>query len=680
MIVYGCLVFLGSFLLFLVQPMIAKEILPWFGGSAEVWATCLIFFQVALLAGYAYTDWTTRHLAPKRQAALHIGLLAASLLLLPIIPNAHWKPAGSENPSLLILGLLGATVGLPYLLLATTSPLVQVWYTRSFHQAIPYRLFALSNLASLLALLSYPFAVERWLTNTIQLKIWSALFAAFALFCSGIAYVILRSKARDGSTSEQASAPAPPAARPAAVRKLEWLTLAAMGSFMLLAVTNHVCEEVAAIPFLWIAPLSLYLLTFILSFDHPRWYVRPLFLALTAAALPAMAWFSDSLNLSRMIFIFALGLFVVCMFCHGELSRLRPDPRHLTTYYLMISLGGAAGGLLVGLGAPYLLRGYFEIQIGLTACGLLLLLRTRSLGWWAPVIATAVIGATAWFSKTAIEDQLSGTRVMMRNFYSALRIYEARTPSPWRSLVHGGIMHGGQLLDPDKHLRPTGYFGPNSGIGRMFSALPTAPRRVGVIGLGPGAIAAYARQGDVFRFYEINPQVIELAYTEFTYVTESPAIIEVEQGDGRLLLEREASQQFDVLVMDAFSGESIPVHMLTREAIATFVRHLRPGGVIAFQATNRYVDIQPVVARLAHEFGRTAVLISDFALEGEGADYWLCSTDQILVTDNTALLAADRIRSVAWPILPKPESPVWTDDFTDLLQVMKISLPRIWAK
>jgi SAM-dependent methyltransferase len=675
-IIYGCLVFLGSFLLFLVQPMIAKQFLPWFGGSAAVWDTCLVFFQTTLLAGYAYADWTTRFLARRRQAVLHIALLAVSLFLLPIIPNAHWKPSGGENPGLLILGMLAATIGLPYLLLATTSPLAQAWFARRFLHAIPYRLFALSNLASLLALLCYPFAIEPWITTTAQLKIWSALFASFVLLCAGTAYVSMRSNPGGESTKTQESTPGAATPRPTAARQLLWLALAAMGSFLLLAVTNHICQNVAAIPFLWIAPLSLYLLSFILTFDHPRWYVRPVFLVLAAAALPAMAWFSDSLNLSRLMSIFALGLFVTCMFCHGELSRLRPDPRHLTTYYLMIALGGALGGLLVAFGAPYLLPGYFEIQIGLVACGLLLLLRTRALGWWATVVSIAVIGATGYLSKNAIEYQLIGTRVMMRDFYCAIRTWESKSPTPFRSLVHGGIMHGGQLLDPDKRLTPTGYFGPTSGVGRMFSALPAAPRRVGVIGLGPGAIAAYARKGDVFRFYEINPQVVELAYKEFTFLTESPAKIEVALGDGRLLLEREPSQQFDVLVMDAFSGESIPVHMLTREAMATYLRHLKPDGVLAFQATNRYMDIDPVVERLAAAYGLTAVLISDTVSDGKGADYWLCSTDQILVTNNKALLSAERIRSVATPINPKPGFPIWTDDFNNLLQVLKLTHPR----
>jgi len=675
--IYGGLIFLGSFLLFLVQPMIAKQILPWFGGSAAVWATCLVFFQTALLAGYAYADWTSRFLRPKRQAVLHIVLLGVSLLLLPIIPNVHWKPSGGENPSLRILGLLAATVGLPYLLLATTSPLVQTWFTRRYRQATPYRLFALSNLASLLALVSFPFAVEPWIASTAQLKIWSALFALFVMLCAATAYFAGRSSPNRESEPAQGTTGNLPLPRPPVSRQLLWLALAAMSSFMLLAVTNHVCRDVAAIPLLWIAPLVLYLLSFIFCFDHPRWYARPVFLSLTAIALPLMAWFSDSLNLKTIMWIFGLGLFVTCMFCHGELSRLKPNPTHLTIFYLMIAIGGALGGILVGFGAPYLLRGYFELQIGLVACGLLLLLRTRSFGWWATIVSIGIIGATGWLSKNAIEYQVSGgTTLMMRNFYTALRIYEAQNPAPWRSLVHGGIMHGGELLDPDKHLRPTGYYGPTCGVARMLSALPSSPRRVGVIGLGPGGIAAFARKGDVFRFYEIDPQVVDLAYKQFYFLSESPAKIEVELGDGRLLLEREPSQHFDVLVMDAFSGESIPVHMLTREAMATFMRHLKPGGVLAFQATNRYVDIEPVIASLAEEYGLTAVIVSDFVGEGEGADYWLCSTDQVLMTSNKELLNNYRIRSASRLIIPRPGFRIWTDDFSNLFDVLSIAHPR----
>jgi hypothetical protein len=671
MILYSCTIFLGAFLLFLVQPIIAKQILPWFGGSAAVWATCMVFFQIALLAGYTYADWTTRHLSAKRQALLHGALLAVSLLALPIIPGANWKPSGTENPSVLIIGLLTATIGLPYFLLATTSPLVQAWFARRFHHTMPYRLFALSNFASLLALLSYPVAIEPWIASAGQSMTWSTLYVAFALLAAAAAYVSLRGSAVEKVSQSAPAASACPAARPGAGQQLQWLALAALGSFMLLAVTNHICQNVASIPFLWIVPLSLYLVSFILCFDHPRWYVRPAFLLLTAALVPVMAWLSDSLELHWVVPVYMAGMFCACMFCHGELSRAKPDPVHLTTYYLMISLGGALGGLLVGFGAPYLLKGYFEIQIGLVACGLLLAYRTWKMGWWAIVISAAVVGTTGWFSWNAVDYQIANARVMRRNFYSAVRTRESQTPVPFRSLVHGGIVHGGQLRDPDKQLAPSSYFGSRSGFGRLFAALPDDRRRVGVIGLGAGSIAAYARKGDLFRFYEINPQVIEIAHKEFTFLDKSPGKMEVVLGDGRLSLEREHNQQFDVLAIDAFSGDSIPMHLLTREAMLTYMRHLKPGGVLAFQATNRFVSISPVVERLAAEFGLTAVLISDSPEDSDGANYWLSGTDQILATRNKGVLENKAIRSVAESIAPSTGFRVWTDDFNNLLRILK---------
>ena len=459
--------------------------------------------------------------------------------------------------------------------------------------------------------------------------------------------------------------------KPGAGQQLIWFTLAAMASFLLLAVTNHICQNVASLPFLWILPLSLYLATFIFCFDHPRWYRRNIFLVLAAIALPVMAWYSDSLDLKVAIPIYLAGLFVCCMFCHGELAQLKPAPRFLTTYYLMISLGGAVGGLLVGLVAPHLLTGYFELGIGLVACALLLLYRTFRMAWWTMLASAAVVGATAWGAGKAIDYQVSDSRVMMRNFYSVLRTREYTEPVPFRSMVHGGIVHGGQLLDPGMRLAPSSYFGPNSGYGRMFASLPGAPRKVGVIGLGAGSIIAYARKGDTFRFYEINPQVVELAQREFTFMADSPAKTEVVLGDGRLSLEREASQQFDVLAMDAFSGDSIPLHLLTREAMAIYLRHLKPGGVLAFQATNRFIDIAPVVASLAGEHGLTAVLISDSAGSEEGADYWISGTDQILVTSNRALLESENIRAAGQVLAAPAGFRIWTDSFNNLLRVLK---------
>jgi hypothetical protein len=672
MTLYAAAIFLGAFLLFLVQPIIAKQILPWFGGSAAVWATCMVFFQLSLLVGYAYADLTTRKLAPRRQITLHLALLVLSLLVLPIIPDAAWKPAGDENPSVRILGLLALTIGLPYLILSSTSPLLQAWFARRFHHAIPYRLFALSNLASLLALLAYPVMIEPWISTHTQSTVWSVLYGVFVLLCGGAAIASLRATAvAPDSTLQPAPAFAAAQRPPTAARQLTWLALAGMATFLLLAVTNHVTQNVASLPFLWILPLSLYLATFIFCFDHPRWYRRNAFVLLAAILLPLMAWHADSLELKLVIPMYLAGLFVCCMFCHGELALLKPEPRYLTTFYLMIALGGAIGGLLVGLVAPYVLTGYFELAIGLIACSLLLLYRIFRTAWWAMLTCAAVVGATAWGAGKSIDYQLAESRTMMRNFYSVLKTREFSEPVPFRTLVHGGIMHGGQLLDPEMRLRPSSYFGPNTGYGRMFASLPDAPRKVGVIGLGAGSIIAYARGGDTFRFYEINPQVVELAEREFTFISESPAKIEVVLGDGRLSLERESPQQFDVIAMDAFSGDSIPLHLLTREAMAIYMRHLKPGGVLAFQATNRFIDIAPIVASLAAEHGLTAVFITDSPAEAQGADYWLSSTDQILVTSSRAVLEAERIRGHARVITAPVGFRVWTDDFNNLVRVLK---------
>ncbi len=671
MILYAAAIFLGAFLLFLVQPIIAKQIVPWFGGSAAVWATCMVFFQMTLLVGYAYADVTTRRLTPRRQIALHIALLALSVLALPIMPDASWKPQGEENPSWRIIGLLSLTIGLPYFLLSTTSPLLQAWFARRFHHAIPYRLFALSNLASLLALLAYPVLIEPWVTTRVQSIAWSVFYALFVLLCG---YAAIASARADDTT--QAVAPgqagaSPPEPPPSGVQQITWLTLAAMASFLLLAVTNHICQNIASLPFLWILPLSLYLASFIFCFDHPRWYRRNIFLLLVAILLPLMGWYSDSLQLKLVIPMYLAGLFACCMFCHGELALFKPAPRYLTTYYLMISLGGAIGGLLVGLVAPYVLSGYYELAIGLVACALLLLYRTFRTAWWAMFASAAVVGATGYGTGKAIDYQISNARVMTRNFYSVLKTREIADPVPFRSLVHGGIVHGGQLRDPELRLKPSSYFGETSGYGRMFASLPAAPRKVGVIGLGAGSIIAYARKGDTFRFYEINPQVVDLAKREFSFIADTPAKIEIVLGDGRLSLEREPSQQFDVLAMDAFSGDSIPTHLLTREAMAIYMRHLKPGGVLAFQATNRFINIAPVAASLAAEYGLAAVLISDTPQNDEGANYWTSSTDQVLVTANRALFESEKIKSVATEIAVPRGFRAWTDDFNNLLRVLK---------
>jgi SAM-dependent methyltransferase len=669
MLLHAATIFLSAFLLFLVQPVIAKQILPWFGGAAAVWATCLVFFQSVLLFGYAYSDWTTRFLAPRRQAWLHIALLALSLLILPIIPGVQWKP-GEEGgePTLMILGLLGATIGLPYFLLSTTSPLVQAWFWDRFRHAVPYRLFALSNFASLMALLSYPVLIEPFVPLLAQSWVWSSAYCVFVLLCGATALLSTRGPAAPAPAAQAESGGEK---APAIGDRLLWIALSAMGSCLLLAVTNHLTQNIASIPFLWVAPLSIYLITFILCFDHPRWYHRGVFIALTAVLLPVMAWYSDSLDLWTAAPLYAAGLFVCCMFCHGELTLLKPAPRHLTTFYLMVSIGGAIGALLVGVAAPILLSGYYELGIALTACAALLYHRTLAGRWWLAAATLAVVVATAAFTVVGVTEYLQNTRVIVRNFYGVVRTRDYATPVAFRAMYHGGINHGGQLLDAALRGRPTSYFAPTSGYGRVFASLPDAPRRVGVIGLGAGALAAYARAGDEFRFYEIDPQVAAVAVSEFTYLRDSPAQVDIVLGDGRLSLEREPPQNYDVLAIDAFSGDSIPMHLITREAMAAYLRHLKPDGVIVFQATNRFVDIAPVVERLAASFGLTAVLVSDVAESDEGADYWVSDTDQIIVTRNAGLLAAEPIQSIAEPLPPRPDFRIWTDDFYNLLRILK---------
>ena len=677
---YAATIFLSAFLLFLVQPVIARQILPWFGGAASVWAVCLVFFQSVLLAGYAYADWTSRRVAPRTQAKIHIALLAVSLLLLPILPDVSWKPGGEAgtSPTLAILGLLGVTIGLQYFLLSATSPLLQSWYWRHYKHAVPYRLFALSNFASLLALLSYPVAIEPWLRGTVQSYGWSALYGVFAALCAVTAWVSARAATVTANgTATVATNQADDGPAPAWGVRISWIIYAAMGSCLLLGVTNHLTQNIASIPFLWLAPLALYLITFILCFDHPRWYVRPVFVGLMTAALPAMAWFTESLELYVAAPVYVVGLFVCCMFCHGELYRVRPVPRYLTTFYLMISIGGALGALLIAIGAPLLLKGYFELGMVLAACALLLFWSALEQKRWVAALAFVVASVTTGFVIMNVTEYSRDVRVMVRNFYGVVRTKDFPDPAPFRVMYHGNINHGGQLLGEAMRRKASTYFGESSGYGRTFASLRAlnndGPRRVGVIGLGAGALAAYARRGDVFRFYEIDPQVAAVAMMEFSFLKDSPAQIDVVLGDGRLSLEREAPQNFDLLAIDAFAGDSIPMHLLTREAMQAYIKHLAPGGVMVFQATNRFVNIAPVVARLASEFGMSAVMVTDEP-EGThttGIDYWLSSTDQIILTQNRSILNAPALRNAAQTLPHDPNFRLWTDDFYNLFSVLK---------
>jgi SAM-dependent methyltransferase/MFS family permease len=669
--IYAATIFLSSFLLFLVQPLIARLILPWFGGSAAVWTTCMLFFQALLLAGYAYAHLVEKKLAAGRLRALaHTLLLAVAVAMLPIAPSEAWKPAGDDEPISRILLLLAASVGLPYFLLASTSPLLQAWFARARPGEDPYRLFAISNLASLIALIGYPFVVEPFLGGGEQVRLWSWGFAAFAALCAAVAWRTPRGQvALEATPAQEVS-----------VGKQEvllWLTLSATGSVLLLAVTNHLTQNVASIPLLWLAPLTIYLLTFILAFEGRNWYRPQLVWPFVLVWLGGMAWLlvdSDfHYDLPMQLGMFLPGLFLGCLFCHGELYRIRPAPRQLTRFYLFVSAGGALGGLLVAVVAPLALDAYYELGIGLTVLALLAAIRFAPLGRVPGLASLAVLMGVAACAAYDAFHYYRDVLVSDRGFYGVLRVKEYGSPgeaSHLRRLVHGTIMHGEQYLHAERRRFITTYYQESSGIGLAIKSRQEAgPIRVGVIGLGTGTIAAYGRPGDVYRFYDIDPRVVELAKDFFTYLADSPARVEVALGDARLSLEREAPQNFDVLAVDAFSSDAIPVHLITKEALAVYLKHVKNDGVVAFHVSNRFLQLIPVVARIAKEQGAQAVLVND---DPDDEDESLRSrSDWVLVSRDPAALKREPIATSAQPAEERPEWRTWTDDYSNLIQILK---------
>jgi len=774
---YALAIFSGAFLLFQVQPLIGKYILPWFGGGPGVWTTCMLFFQILLLGGYAYAHFTSRWLKPRSQAILHLILLIAALALLPITPSDSWKPRGTENPTLQILALLTVSLGLPYFVLSSTGPLMQQWFSRENPDKSPYRLYALSNVGSLLALLSYPFYFETHFTRRAQAMFWGWGLVVYVM-CAGVCAVrLLRMKSvesgvsngEDGQPVAENKAEAFLSAlcfgleiQPAFLSQLLWLLLPACASALLLATTNKICLDVAVIPFLWILPLALYLLTFIICFDSPRWYVRFPF---TLALIVALGWLywviteGSEASIYEQVAIYCGGLFICCMVCHGELYRLKPHPKHLTAFYLMIAAGGALGGLFVAVIAPLIFTGYYELQWGLAICGVLFVIvglaqkpeakderywhwlggvlpliafggmDLRPWNWnswslWYPwyftylsgkfknipknafislrvILWTVLILFSLWFLKRRFRDfrywrPFSLTWFMLgacamaiglwidvrdsrsekvytsRNFYGVLTVYEHRRDDAEEHhflLQHGRITHGLQFVTPERAKWPTTYYGETSGIGLAMRAFPEGTRRVGLVGLGTATLTAYGRAGDYIRIYEINPQVRTLATTRFRYATSCPGKVEIAMGDARLSMERDPPQQFDVLALDAFSSDAIPVHLLTKEAFDVYQRHLKTNSIVAVHISNHYLDLEPVVANLAKEFGYKMAII-DFDENDE--EWWLYSSTWILLTRDQNIFAQPGIQNAMQKSnFSKRQVPLWTDDFTSLFQILK---------
>lgn len=667
---YGLTIFLSAFLLFQVQPLIGKMILPWFGGSASVWTTCMLFFQSILLLGYLYSHWVVRFLSPRQQSLLHMTLLLISLLLIPIEPSDAWKPTGSENPTLRILGLLTVSIGLPYFVLSTTGPLIQAWFARERSGQVPYRLFALSNLGSMLALLAYPLAVEPLLPTRWQSLAWSGLFGAFALACGLLAWRGRNGQAIVVHHDEQAS----PLRLP---QMLLWIALAACPSILMVADTSFLTENIAPIPLLWVAPLALYLLSFILSFEGHGWYQRRIYLPLLVVSLGLLAWLPTQ-GVSEVPIKLAMGLnlaafFVACMVCHGELARQQPHPSQLTSYYLTLSIGGALGGFFVGVIAPYFFNSHYELSIGILLTGLVAAIAIIPTSVFPrPALRTAALTVSAlllagvgWLRVVDHQAEIAGADSLLRNFYGTLTV-RSNPDEGWRTMLHGQIVHGRQYISPEKSILPTTYYSPAGGAGKTLLAKASQPHlRVGVIGIGVGTLVTYGRPGDYYRLYDIDPLVIDVAQKHFTFLSDTKAKTEIILGDARLQMEREAPQQFDVLVVDAFSGDSVPVHLLTRQAFELYFRHLKPDGVLAIHITNRYLDLRPVIKTASDHLKRPARIIDD---AGDSALGTFRSRWTIIAQDGAFFSHAEF--SDAKPLADKPGFKPWQDDYSSLFAVL----------
>lgn len=678
-------IFLGAFLLFLVQPFLAKFILPWFGGGSGVWTACLLFFQIGLLAGYAYAHGLVRLLTPRRQAAVHVAMLAVSLLFLPVVPSDAWKPGPGDDPVWGILGLLAATIGLPYIALSATSPLLQAWFARKNPGMSPYRLYALSNVGSLLPLAIYPFLVEPVLARRTQAIAWSGLFVAFTATCAWAAVGVWRAAATPapgsgGARKRGHSVETPP--RTSVARVGLWVALPAIASTLLLSSTRQLSEEIAPVPFLWIVPLVAYLLSFIVCFEWPRLYYRPVFYTALLGALWAVTKLVNPgpMGIEPQIALQVGALFVSCMVCHGELYRLRPAPERVTGFYLAIAAGGALGGVTVALVAPRFFVTYTEHYAAAVACPVLAaacVLATPGANrrWVRTASVVALLVAAGWGAstmKTRLAERTQGVVAATRNFYGVVTVVVRDPDDPARAykrMEHGRIAHGAQILDAAKRRTPTMYFSPGSGAGRLLTGFPKAgPLRVGIVGLGAGTLAAYDRPGDVYRFYEIDPNVVRLAREQFTFLSDAAGTVEVVTGDGRLAMEREASQAYDVLILDAFAGDVIPAHLLTAEAFATYARHLAPGGAIAIHATNRYLDLSreivPLAERLGYEVG-----VVDTPRE-VGRLIW--AARYIILSKNPAVFATSTLAGAAVRAGPDwPRARPWTDDYQALYPLLR---------
>jgi hypothetical protein len=671
--VFRIVIFLGSFLLFLIEPIAGKRLLSLFGGSAAVWTTCLVFFQLALLLGYLCAHLFATKLRPPKQSLAYLMLVCAALAQLGVTLGQNLR-ASPAHPIFSVFWLLSALIGLPFLALSAASPLLQAWYgyaTITSELVSPYRLYAISNFGSLLALVAYPTLIEPRFTLRGQIVAWSLGFAVFTILCGVIHWrgcSLFRFTPNQKTTMD-------PESPPGVTDRVLWMLLAACGSLLLCAVTNYLSQNVAAVPLLWIMPLSVYLLSFVMAFNGrilwPRWPI----LCLLAVALGSVGYvlhrYNDIDLRLAVIPIYCAVLFIACLFCHSEVYRLRPGTRYLTSFYLSVSAGGAVGAFFVGVLAPVVFSANYELFWGLIFVSALAAAVSWKQGFaWFLFYGAGTLAMVALLI-FQVQSYERDTIARMRSFYGPLRVTE--TPLSFgqgtiRTLYNGTIEHGIQLYGSGLRLVPNTYYADSSGVGLALNFCCSGrPRRVGVIGLGAGTLATYGRKGDVFRFYEINPLVERIALNLFTYLSESDASIQIVLGDARVSLAAESSQQFDVLAVDAFSGDAIPVHLLTAQAFALYRRHLKPAGILAIHVTNQYLDLAPVVQQQADHAGLQAVLIissSDLAQAIDRADW-------VLVSGNADFLSLPELAAAKEDISGPKGLRLWNDDYNSLLPVVR---------
>jgi SAM-dependent methyltransferase len=730
--------FVSAALLFLMEPMFAKMVLPLLGGTAAVWNTSLMFFQTVLLCGYSYAHFSTKLLSRRGQARLHLVVLIAALLTLPFRVPAGWAPPARHNPVVWLLLVLAVAVGAPFFALSASTPLLQRWFSHSAHPSAsdPYFLYAASNAGSLLGLLAYPLLLEPALGLSAQTRLWASWYRLLVLLVVVCAALVWR--VSDTADSFVGEPPLNDAGQDSAGeyrddldlrRRARWVVLAFVPSSLMLGVTSELTTDVPPIPLIWVLPLSLYLLSFILVFaPRPllahRWLVRRLPFLILAASIPVLT--KTYLSLIAVMPIDLVTLFVAAMVCHGELWRKRPSARRLTEFYLWVSVGGVLGGVFNAIIAPLVFHSLVEFPIALVLAAALRppidivedSPRARKLDYLLPValgvgVAMLILALEAeglkagltmnvmifgisavWclsFGRRPRRFALGLAALMLasgvytghfghvlsteRSFFGVYRIAN-EDANGLRVLFHGGTVHGIQSLDPARACEPLAYYTRSGPMGQVFAAYAgnALENQVAIVGLGAGALAAYQSPGGQFTFYEIDPLVERIARDRryFTYLSNCAPQARVVLGDARLSLEDAPDHTCGIIVLDAFSGDSIPMHLLTREALRIYLRKLAPGGLLAFHISNRYLDLHQVLGNLAHDAGVVCLLSVDTATgeddlkAGRYASVWMVMARK---SEDLQVLSQD----ARWmPVSPVLGARVWSDDFSNVLSIIKL--------